>query len=161
MAEPFSVDIRFNPTSQMEKILRVASGGDQVVIGKVIDRWRVIYGKYIFDRFNKYARGGGDWPPLAESTVKRKRRNKNLILVHTGALRIGLFPARLSLHGLRQDNGKFTVTATYVNNRTDVMEFHQEGEGGLPKREIVVEPDARTKREMSVEGKKILLENTK
>lgn len=66
------------------------------------------YRAFLLRRFNTNSRGGGDWPPLAESTKRRRRKGKPIrrtnaeqvsiekhfqkqaILVDTGILRSGL-----------------------------------------------------------------------
>lgn len=101
---------------------------------------------FVRKRYVEYARGGGDWPPL-----KRKRKHgkkaKASVLIDTGtllnALTIGA-PGNLFRKirgGIRvgfggphkHPEGKATIA--------DIAGFHNTGEGNLPERRIIVEPD--------------------
>lgn len=39
-------------------------------------QWMAIYSAFVRRRFNTFARGGGDWPPLALATVRARRRGR-------------------------------------------------------------------------------------
>lgn len=51
--------------------------GDNGLSGPEMDamrkQWTIRYSAFIRKRFSTYSRGGGDWPPLALSTIKARR----------------------------------------------------------------------------------------
>lgn len=126
------------------------------------------YLAFIRRRFVKFSRGGGDWKDLARSTKlarrhkfkkKGRRRSKHLI---GKTLELGRFAIlrdtstmfnALSLgspgnlykkirHGIRVG---FGGPARHVGGKAtiaDIAGFHNKGKGKLPKRRIIVEPDA-------------------
>jgi len=116
-------------------------------------RWVKRYESFAKRRFVKMSRGG--WKPLAASTLKGRRggkgkRRKAAILIDTGtlvkSLTIGATGnmiewlrngVRYGIGGpAKHPDGKATIA--------DIARFHDSGKGRLPKREIIVAPDAAT-----------------
>jgi hypothetical protein len=46
-------------------------------IAKALKQWGVRYRSFIQERFDKYSKGGGDWPPLKPETIARRRGVKS------------------------------------------------------------------------------------
>ena len=131
--------------------------------------WSTIYRAFVRQRFVAQSRGGGEWPPLAASTVARRRKGRGngspAILRDTGALLAALQPA-LGNEGLLQATPRplgFTATLgggrSYKNGATlvEVATYHHEGAGRLPARTILVVPKAQTIRTMSAKAKQIMV----
>ena len=150
-------------------------------IDNMLKAWGVRYLTFTRRRYSKFSRGGGDWKSLAESTKKARRGGKRrktrsarartkttsrgtgkkfAILRDTGillrALTIGasgnLFKRisdgiQVGFGGpAKHPGGKATIA--------DIAAFHNTGGGNLPKREILVKPDARTIRAMKASAVK-------
>lgn len=104
-------------------------------------------------RFDRYSKGGGDWKPLAPSTLRRRRKGKGsglqaAILVDTGTLK-GSFNSQRGMieadipNGLRIGfGGADSHSAGMTIPR--LAQIHQGGGPRLPARPIIVEPDVRT-----------------
>lgn len=117
--------------------------------------WSRIYAAFIRTRFIKFSRGGGNWRRLAASTIAARRRGKRrgpiAILRDTGLLFASLNPSVILI---RESPLKLSVifggSRKYPDGTsvTDVMIFHNFGGGHVPKRQILVGPDAATEREM-------------
>jgi len=127
-------------------VRKVRSGGSNTTKGhrKAAER----YQRWLQKRYKSYAMGGGDWEPLSEETVKRKKRNKNVILIEY----MNMYD---SLRVRRSGKNQYTVGifTSRQARRSDlsirqVATLHQKGEGRLPRREIIVMPPTRVNREM-------------
>lgn len=64
---------KLNPGAWNRIKVRVNSGQDPV-IDTMLKQWAKRYEAFTRRRFNQYARGGGNWKPLALSTVKARRK---------------------------------------------------------------------------------------
>jgi hypothetical protein len=132
--------------------------------------WAVRYRREMLKRWKKLSRGGGEWPRLKPSTLRR-RRNKNKktakILIDTGILRDALTP------GMALDNKKPGAYSEPVYTgikistgirvgfggpeRHDEAGFsvaklalwHHTGAGRLPVRQLLVDPSKQTVTGMS------------
>jgi len=123
---------------------------------KVMKQWGEIYRSWSLERFDKFSKGGGGWPPLKQSTIRRRRKGKGkgtvAILVDTATLKAGLRPVlNTNKGGLQKDirggvrvgyggstrhpKGKATIHA--------IAKYHQSGAPPhLPARSIIVDlPD--------------------
>jgi hypothetical protein len=151
----------------LEKLRKAALGNPS--LGAAIgNAWAIIYRSFTRLRFHKFSRGGGDWPALAAVTLAARRLGGGgaAILINTGALFAALQPA-LGTGGLLKTTplkplgfkGELTGGSSYKSGATlaDVASFHHHGEGRLPKREILAEPDADAIRQMSEHGKRIMV----
>lgn len=122
-----------------------------------------IYAAEMRQRYKVFSRGGGDWPPLSEWTLRARRKAGRgvSILINTGLMFAAFSPQLLKVVtagiGL-QGKVTFGTTKTYPNGMTvaDVMSFHQEGDG-VPQRKLLVQPSVKTKAKMANSAKRILL----
>ncbi len=154
---------------RLDKDLR--SGG-QIIGGSPINnalkQWSVRYRSFIQQRFLLYSRGGGDWKPLAQSTMARRRKGKKsgkakygifAILRDTGQLFNAIEPIFSGKPGQLEEKIPFGIRVGYggpgiytkkhnesggVHTIADIASFHQNGSKTLPKREIIVPPDQHT-----------------
>ena len=149
-------------------------------IVKTLKQWGVRYRGFVQRRFNTYSKGGGDWPPLAPATIKRRRKGKRkggkvAILRDTGTLFRALNPVLGQPGQLEEYPGTFSVrlgiggpvlhpgsgyglkgTATIA----DIASFHNFGMG-VPKRQIIVEPDEPLKAKMAGDAERNLNKEAK
>lgn len=156
---------------KLRTLASVAKDQDLVALFK---RWGARYRSFAQRRFVRFSRGGGDWPPLAESTIKGRRKGKGkadasslmrtkggdlasaggrfVILVNTGTLR-NVLDVQLGRPGQLEQQVPFGVevgyggTSRYPGGKAtiaDIASFHQEGNARLPQRKIIVEPDQLT-----------------
>lgn len=105
---------------------------------------------FLIKRFNIFSKGGGEWPPLAESTVRRKGHSK--ILIETGDLLKGV---KQGLYQRITWSGPWlTITLRMRARRKhkpsglpiqELIEIHQRGLGRVPKRKVLVGPDSVTR----------------
>jgi len=134
--------------------------GDSPEMQAVFRQWGSRYLAFVRRRFAANSRGGGDWKPLARSTVKARRggrkgrKRRVAILRDTGtlfnALTVGM-PGnlyRLIRHGIRVGFSGATRHPKGKATIRDIAHFHDTGAGRLPKREILVPPDDPTKEAM-------------
>ena len=118
---------------------RPTSGIDAVraAVAAAIPRGLLAAGRiYLADqgaRFDRNAAGGGDWPPLAESTAKRKGSRQ--ILVGPDGPRPSLEPGHPEnvLEVVPGPSGPALLAGT----RNAVAKFHQAGGRHLPRRGAV------------------------
>lgn len=141
---------------------------------RVFKQWAARYRGFVRNRFTTFARGGGNWPALAPSTIKRRRqgtkkgkrkskRNKRgtgriaSILWDTGtllgalAIRFRNAPGQLQRkirNGIRVGFGGPARHPKGKATIADIARFHNDGLG-VPQRKIIVQPDAATKRGMA------------
>lgn len=126
-------------------------------VREMYEAWGIVYRSAMQARFDTYSRGGGDWAPLKESTLKRKRRGGKSasILRDTNTLFTALSPqpgARGQHIQLLADGieiGFSTSSPHPAGNGAsvaDIAGFHHYGGimGVPPQREILVKPDAET-----------------
>lgn len=134
-----------------------------------------IYLGFIRRRYAKYSRGGGNWAPLADSTIRSRRKGGRrgqarskvnarktggpaAILRDTGllfnALKVsGIKPSRggqLRMKG-RSVRAGFDENIRHPDTEfsyAELADIHQNGTNAIPARPIFVEPDEKTKRIM-------------
>lgn len=143
------ITLRLDP---IDRLIKELDKRDGEIYATLLD-CSEIYRQFIFERFLKYAKGGGNWKRLSASYLRWKRRHgkDTRILVRDKILLEALRPKRASIikssDGLRMQfaRGKSYPKGTPV---AVVLQAHNEGGGRLPKREVLVPPDAAT-------GKKI------
>lgn len=118
--------------------------------------WSVRYRTAMIRRWNQYAGGGGDWPPLRPATIRRRRNKKKgsiRILVDTGILRDALTPVA-TLHkgkpgaytklipgGVRVGFGGPDRHREAGASIARMAYWHHMGSGNLPERKLMVSPD--------------------
>lgn len=118
----------------------------------VHNQWARRYASFAFERFTKFAKGGGNWKPLRPSTIRRRRKGKGsgpiaAILWDTGTLLGALSPEwrkpgslkKFIRNGVRVGyggSGKHPKGMTVAG----IAQIHQEGRGAIPARKIIVDP---------------------
>lgn len=121
----------------------------------------MFYQEYLYNRYENYARGGGDWQPLAESTIRAK--GHGLILIDSGFM-IENFnpsfrkPSQLSINipfGIRVQipDTQHPEAKTSLYN---LMSWHANGSARLPVRKIVVPPTSAVHTQMNNRMKQAL-----
>ncbi len=155
--------------------LRGTSSGP---IRDAMKQWGARYRSFVQRRFVRYSRGGGNWKPLAPSTLRARRRgNKkkgipgeasHAILRDTGVLFAALDPVFKRKPGALQKDIRFGIRVGYGGparhptgegaSVADIARFHQRGHGNRPpKREIIVKPDAKTQEKMAEDMERAIL----
>jgi len=171
------MEIDLNITIDKEIFDRVKNAYVSQVIGgtdghfrQAITKWGARYVAAMRERFVRNSMGGGDWPPLAPSTMYARRHGKGgrykrgqkaykaaflsgggqfAILRDTGILFAALDPTFQAIgaysenieHGIRVGYGGNDTHPTGGARIADIAAYHQEGGGNLPQRKILVEPD--------------------
>lgn len=124
-------------------------------------QWAARYRSFSQQKFDANSKGSGDWPPLAESTKKRRRGPRKgfkgnrsfTVLRDTGTLyraftpQFVRAPGQLELgirNGIRVGFGGKHKHPSGGVTVADVASFHNSGAGRLPKRQLIHDPDART-----------------
>jgi len=147
-------------------------------VEKAIKQWGVRYRSFVQERFDKFSKGGGDWPQLAASTLARRRKGKRpkgkgtveavkaSILRDMGILFAVLAPVFSGKPGALQEHIPFGIRVGFGGphkhgsggNATiaDIASFHNDGAGHLPKREIIVAPLANVVTAMANDMEKAL-----
>lgn len=132
----------------------------------IFKQWAFIYRVFARRRFNVFSKGGGDWPPLARSTIAQRRVGKRTkkvgrrtsILRDTGTLYAALEPRMSRPPGALEKIFRegvevgFGGPARHPKGRAtiaDIARFHDAGEGNLPEREIIADPNRKTMRKMA------------
>lgn len=146
-----TITVDFRPLrSSLRRFLRSREG--EVAFKQM----SVIYRSFAQRRFSKYSRGGGNWKPLKASTIRRRRKGSSVILRDTGRLFSALSPTVKSA-GWFEERRRNTLTVGYGGGAphsgkttiSEIASYHQTGAGHLPKRELIVEPDAPTLNRMT------------
>ncbi len=142
-------------SKSVESDLRKSGNGP---IRKAIKQWGFVYRSFVQERFDTFSKGGGDWKPLAVSTVKAK--GHGVILKDTNTLFTALEPTFKRKPGQLQKDIPFGVRVGYGGEAdkkhpssksksvADIAGFHQDGGPNLPQREIIVSPDTTTIKRM-------------
>ncbi len=138
---------------KLQRFKRLINQGSNGPLRPVFKQWGVRYLAWTKRTFIEKSRGGGNWPPLKAATMARRRRGgaSAAILRDTGTLFRALTPGnpgnlfefirggvrggvRVGFGGAaRHPAGKATIS--------DIARFHNSGEGRLPKRQIIYEPN--------------------
>ena len=136
-------------------------------VRKSFKQWAARYRSFLRERFDKYSKGGGDWAPLKDSTIKRRRKGKGTrrfaagsvaILRDKGIMFAALDPVFKNKPGQLQDDIPFGIrvgfggAAPHGDDKITVAYLaliHNQGLGHIPARIIVVAPDSATQRGMA------------
>ena len=165
---------------QIRNDLRLGGGG---LARRMLRQWGVRYLSFVKRRFVKFSRGGGDWKPLAPSTVRGRGRTRSgrrrrraaravvrqkgtggrvAILRNTGTL---LSALEIGRRGNLFKNIKggvrvgFAGAVKHSSGKATIREiavFHDQGgkSGRPPQRAILVKPDRATVRGMLADAKR-------
>ena len=147
--------------------MRKAIQNNAALSARIAKAWSTIYRAFTRQRFVRLSRGGGgEWKPLAPSTLKRRRGGGQgaAILRDTGALLASLQPSLGGGSILKTTPRPLGFTAflgggnSYKSGATlsEVAKFHHAGGGNLPSREILIQPDRSTVDTMVQHGKRII-----
>jgi hypothetical protein len=174
MAES-TVFINIGPLQNLRTQLdaELASGGSGP-IHDALRQWAFIVRTYEQRRFIRFARGGGDWPALAPSTIAGHRHGKGgnfkrgkkalakskasgggqvSILWDVGTLLTALDPVFQSAPGAVEEAIPYGIEIGYGGPAphpgghttiADIAAFHDQGTGKLPQRKILADPDQST-----------------
>lgn len=153
--------IRSTVTVNLKKLKRfeseVNSGfkvGATGPIRKAIKQWGIRYRAFLQQRYLKFSQGGGNWPPLKPSTIKRRRKQSSAILFDTGTMFGAFEPVFQNKPGQLNKEIDFGVlvgvggdfsshpTAHGVTLK-ELIIIHHFGLGVVPARIIVVPPSSR------------------
>lgn len=124
----------------------VKSGGGHV--RTAFTQWALRYRSFLQLRFDRFSRGGGDWPAL--------KSRKGSILRDTNTLYTALTPSLSPPPGSVNKKIEYGVEVGYEGSDShphgptiaQLAYWHQTGAGNLPVREIIVPPDRSTVRGM-------------
>ena len=153
--------VEISITYNLGKVKSVLALQDQNITKPIFEAWGTIYRAAMQDRFNLFARGGGTWEPLQESTVKRRRKGRKgskqasaSILIDTGTLWATLDPS-IGAEGQHQVIDSNSVTIGISGGMHpggielgELAAIHHFGTSRIPARPILVEPDERTRQTM-------------
>jgi hypothetical protein len=127
----------------------------------ILLRWVVRYKKFLWARYNKFQKGGGDWAPLQSSTRKRTRRKNNRqILYDSGTMKEAIRPVK-SLAGSpvpgasirRTRQGVIVGYGGGAKHPYSKLSIARLAKVHQKKRPIIVEPDERVQRGMQKDVK--------
>jgi len=133
-------------------------------------KWAARYRAFLRERYSILSRGGGEWPPLATSTLlgrrgyraalKKATKKKKFvapkvaILIDTGTLFGSLDPVFKGKPGQFEHDIDYGISVGYGGNGPhpsspaltvqQIAMFHQKGGPRLPQRTIIVPPDQIT-----------------
>lgn len=155
------VKMNLAPLRRFQDDIRRGLANKSGPIGDSLRVWAAIYRAFAQERFRDQSRGGGQWPPLKESTVRRRRKGRRRsgaprasILWDTGTLVGALTPRFIGAPGQLEENIPFGIRVGYgrdphpgANGAVTIQKlagWHQTGAGNLPERPIIVEPNDRT-----------------
>jgi hypothetical protein len=154
--------------SGLQRYSEQIDDGNSKLWARIGKTWAFRMRAFLQRRFNLYSKGGGDWPPLAESTVagRRKGRGKGnqAILRDTSMLFAALTPNFVGAPGALEESIPFGVKigyggpGAYPDGRAtvaDVASFHQAGNERLPQRQIIVGPDSEIEERMAKDAARI------
>jgi hypothetical protein len=165
MKPTVTVKINLEPLRKYAAIVaQDLRGSGNGPIRDAMRQWAVRYRSYLHERFDSNSKGGG-WPPLAQSTQRRRRGARRgaagprvfSLLRDTGTLFNALTPEFSRKPGQLQEDIPFGVRVGFGGpakhpkgkaSIADVAHFHQIGAGPLPVRKIIVEPDDATVKRM-------------
>ena len=149
---PLRAEVRLNLNS-FKRLKRVVTKDGRPVY-RLLREWIRIYRRWLYDRFVKFSRGGGNWPDLKPGTKAAKTRQGfgTEILIRTRVLEEQFSPvSRTQIISARQGAViRFGAGKTYPDGTPveDVIRWHNDGAGNLPVRELLPDPDASVVRDM-------------
>ena len=155
----YKVTVRVPKLKSLAHKIDAQLGGQGGPVNDAVTQWGVRVRAWLQERFDKYSKGGGNWPPLSESTLRQRRGTTASILRDTGLLFAALSPVFVGAPGALQDRLKngirvgFGGPATHASGGSasvsDIAYFHQVGAGILPVRKIIETPGIDVQQEMA------------
>jgi len=70
----FTVKVPARKFARFRSLLATCLRSGESPIGEVYEQWAAVYAGAMYERFDTYSKGGGDWPALASSTIWARRR---------------------------------------------------------------------------------------
>lgn len=133
-------------------------------VRRALQSWELAYRAFVLKRFDRFSRGGGDWRDIKEETKARKR--SSAILVDRRYLRLGLQSgigriSEIQRTGSVTLNMGFTRSSKHKTSGLTIAALatiHDRGLGVVPRRRILVPPDAQTRQRMAESLKRGALE---
>lgn len=135
-------------------------------IRKALKQWAYRYRAFSRRRYLKQAGGGGAWAPLKQSTVRRRRKQSNRILIDTATMLGGFDPEFIGKPGQVESTVKFGIRVGVGGpamhpggiNIGKLYRIHHLGLGRVPPRTLIVSPDQATITGMAQDMKKAMKE---
>jgi len=162
----YRVQVDLKGFTRFEQVLRKNTGE----VRKAYADWSKYYAAFIRKRFVSSSKGGrGRWKRLTPATIRFKKRKKykypKRILMATLKMRKVLNPRFLSSTARTvkiKGRKRIGIAVTYGGRQkykkgtlvSQVMKWHNEGKGNLPRRRIFVQPNKEVLRKMSVRMEK-------
>lgn len=161
--------------SVLEADLRRRQNGP---VRAALKQWAARYRSFLRERFSIYSRSGGNWKPLADSTIARRRKGKGTKRFAAGSTAIlidkGIMFGALDVvfrgkpgqlqedieFGIRVGIGGAGIHGEDEFTVGDLAFWHDQGDG-VPKREIIVPPDGQTKEGMRSDMERALIKLSK
>lgn len=154
-----TVKLNLEPLRRFGRAIQAGLDGKAGPIHRAVRQWALTYLSFAQKRFDRFSRGGGNWPPLKATTKRRKaRKGRSLSILRDRNL---LFEALTPTFtrkpgGLQQDipsgvRAGYGGSARYPGSKmsiADIANAHQTGRGNLPVRKIIVDPDSPTQAAM-------------
>lgn len=160
MAPTVEVSVALQRLRRFRALLASQMAGESGPVNDAVLQWAVRTRAYLQQRFDAYSKGGGDWPPLADSTVARRRQGSDTILRDIGLLYGALEPVFSGAPGALEQRTQFGVRVGFGGNTShsggpatiaDIAGYHQTGGGYLPMRRIIVTPTAAVQNAMAAD----------
>jgi len=151
MANAITVDVDVPGLAGMARMF-----GNKKLADRIGAAWSKIYTSWTQQRFVLFSRGGGDWPGLSPSTLKKRRGKAGAAILRDTGL---LFAALNGIAGkvfnvvwvADGQSKRVGLTATLTSSQSyrngpsigQVAKYHQDGGGRLPQRVILaqIEPN--------------------
>ena len=159
--------------SKLNKFRDVVSqdlrGGGTGPIRKALKQWAYRYRAFSRRRYLKNSKGGGGWPALKKGTIARRRKKSTAILIDTAAMLGGFDPEFTSKPGQVEETIPFGIRVGVGGKGNhpggismgELYRIHHFGEGVVPSRTLIVEPDEATIKAMRNDMQRALKEASK
>jgi hypothetical protein len=134
-----------------KEVVSHLSSSSETELTPVFRKWAMRYRSFAQLHFDSASKGGGAWPALSPKTIARRRKKSDTILRDTGALFASLTPVwqppsgtvnNLIEGGVQIAFGGSGAHPSGFATVAEIASFHHFGLGHLPKREILIKPDA-------------------
>jgi len=136
-------------------------------IRKALKQWAYRYRSFARRRWLAQSKGGGDWPVLKPQTIARRRKKSDKILIDTATMLGGFTPEFGNKPGQIEEDISFGIRVGLGGSSPhprggvtlgDLYRIHHFGQGRVPARPLVVQPDAATVRGMRSDMKRAMKE---